>query len=482
MASRISATQLQQAARLLWGLLLLTLPVTSFRYMPDFMGRTLVQPLAFYPLVALLVVLLIQFLQDRRLPLPDNARLLLAFLIFTLIASMVSLLYAPIPLRGTGLDDRLLRGWFSLVIGLAFFFAAFWMNRTERDLKHSLRWIYAGLALTLAWSLVQALAINTSLIPRSLINDIQTTFSARPLLPRRVSGFAYEPAWLADQIVIFFLPWLFAALLANRPLLKNKWIEPALIALCLVVLIFTYSRGGLFTGLLCMGLVFLLFGRDLMRSIWIWMASPFRRIKGMSLALAGRVGLLLALAAALVAAFSFLSRYQYFANIWDFGDEESAVDYLVDISAGQRLAYAIAGYEVFEDHALTGVGLGASGLYLFQHYPDWVQIIPEAARQLSPDSNLIPNIKNLYVRLLAETGLPGFWLFLLFFLSFLANIRRMRTSASKTLHFVAIAGLFAWLAIAMRNLTQDSFTMPIMWVSLGMLAGLAPQTSQLRSP
>lgn len=474
MTSPFLSAQLQRASRLLWGLVVLTLPVTSFRYMPDFMGRTLVQPLAFYPLIALVVVLLVQFWMDRRLPLPTNTRVLFAFLAFALIASMIGLLYAPIPLRGAAIADRLLRGWFSLLIGLAFFLAAFWMNRTQREVQLSLRWLYAGLALTLAWSLVQAVAINTSLIPRSLINAIQTTFSARPLLPRRVSGFAYEPAWLADQIVIFYLPWVVAALLNKRPLLKKPWVEPALIVLCLVVLIFTYSRSGLFTGLMCIAVIFALYGRDLMRSLWDWLVRPFRQLDRARLALPGRLGLLVALVVALLAAVGFLSRYQYFANIWDFGDEENLVDYLVDISAGQRLAYAIAGYQVFEEYPLTGVGLGASGLYLFPHYPDWVRVIPEASRQLSPDSDLIPNIKNLYVRLLAETGLPGFWLFLLFFLSFLAIIRRMHVSGNKFLRYVATAGLFAWLAIGVRNLTQDSFTVPIIWVTLGMLAGLAP--------
>jgi len=37
---------------------------------------------------------------------------------------------------------------------------------------------------------------------------------------------------------------------------------------------------------------------------------------------------------------------------------------------------------------------------------------------------------------------------------------------------VAVAGLFIWIAVALRNLTQDSFTIPIMWVALGFLAGL----------
>lgn len=470
---------LDRAIRLLWGLVLLTLPVTTFRYVPDFMGRTLVQPMAIYPLAVLLVLLVYKFIRARRVPLPSNIRLLLAFLLFVVLVSVAGAALAPLPLRGSTYDDRVLRGWFSLLIGLLFFFTAFWMNRSEADLRFSLKWIYAGLILTIAWSLIQAVSINTSLIPRSLINQIQLSFSARPLLARRISGFAYEPAWLADQIVIFYLPWLFAAILRRRPLFGLRWLEPLLFVLCIVLLIFTYSRGGLLSAILCTLLVFLLLGRDLLARSWAWFKGPLganaRRVGRLGPLLV-RVGLLAILVVGLLSAASFLSRYEYFARLWDFAGDESPVDYLVDISAGPRLAYLIAGYQTYEESPLTGVGLGASGLYLFDRYPEWSFSIPEVARQLSPDSNQIPNIKSFYVRLLAETGLPGFWLFAVFFISFLAVVRRMAISNSRVLRFVAAAGLFAWLGIGFRNLTQDSFTIPIMWVILGVLVGLYPFT------
>jgi len=141
----------------------------------------------------------------------------------------------------------------------------------------------------------------------------------------------------------------------------------------------------------------------------------------------------------------------------------------------QRVAYAFAGYEVFEQFPLTGVGLGGSALYLYEQIPDWARNLQEVARQLSPDSSLIPNTKNLYVRLLAETGLPGFWFFITFMLSFLGIIRRQYLSDNATLKLVAVAGLFLWVGLAIRNLTQDSLTFPIMWVSLGIIAGLSPK-------
>ncbi len=470
-----SSLSLDKLIRLLWGFVLLTLPVTTFRYVPDFMGRTLVQPLAIYPLAILLILLMIQFIRAKRVPLPSNTRLLLAFLLFAVIVSLVGALFAPLPLRESTYDDRVLRGWFSLIIGLLFFMAAFWMNRSSEDLQYSLKWIYAGLILTILWSLVQAIALNSSLIPRSLVNQIQLSFSDRPLLQRRISGFAYEPAWLADQIVIFYLPWLFAAILKRRPLFGIRWLEPLLFLLSIAILIFTYSRGGLLSAVLCTVLVFILLGRDLLNRAWVWFSSPFLHKKRFAFSASLlRATIILLIVAGVISSAVFLSRYEYFARIWDLSEGETPVEYLVDISAGPRLAYAIAGYQTYETQPFTGVGLGASSLYLLPRYPEWSFTIPEVARQLSPDSNLIPNTKSFYVRLLAETGLPGFWLFALFFVSFLAMIRRMSISGRPFLVFVAAAGLFAWFGIAFRNLTQDSFTIPIMWVILGILVGLYP--------
>lgn len=477
MSAWFSSPRLERAARFLWGLVLLTLPVTTFRYIPGPLGRTTVKPLAFFPLALLLPVLLLLFLQRRRLRLPANSPQLLAFLVFALVASLLAYLYAPIPLRNFSYSERVLRGWLSLLIGLVFFLVAFWMNRDEEDLQRSLKWLYAGLMATILWSLVQAVAVNTPLLARSTINGIQRLFSDRGIQARRITGFAFEPAWLADQVVIFYMPWVLAALLLRRPLTRYKWLEPLLFLCLVVLLVFSYSRGGLATAIIGIVLVLLVAGRGALHRGWDWFTTPFRAAaarRGLWL----RAAIILALVLALLGAGNFLASYDYFASLWRAAEADNLVDYVVGISAGPRLAYAMAGYEVYADHPLTGVGLGASGLYLIDHYPAWAQTTPEIARQLSPDSNVFPNIKNLYVRLLAETGLPGFWLFIVFMLSFLAMVRKLYISRQPGFRQAAIAGLFIWVALVLRSLTQDSLTFPIMWVSLGIIAGLSSPDSK----
>jgi O-antigen ligase len=188
-----------------------------------------------------------------------------------------------------------------------------------------------------------------------------------------------------------------------------------------------------------------------------------------------RLAILLGVGGAVATAFFWLNRYAYFSNLWTIGLDEGLVTYIIKIGAGPRYANAVAGYRVFELHPWFGAGLGGSSLYLFQHYPEWAKAgIFELARHFSPShSTLIPNIRNLYLRLLAETGIVGFWAFIAFYLSLLGGVARLLRHQELPFRYIGTAGLFIWLAVAIRNLTQDSFAFPIMWVSLGIVVGYA---------
>ncbi|MCC7118406.1 MAG: O-antigen ligase family protein, partial [Anaerolineales bacterium] len=146
--------------------------------------------------------------------------------------------------------------------------------------------------------------------------------------------------------------------------------------------------------------------------------------------------------------------------------------------AGARGAYSVAALGVFQQHPWTGVGLGASGFYIYPNLPDWsLTFVPEIAKQLSvgdnPESALYPNPKNLYARLLAETGLIGFFLFLAFQLYLLGDILSLALIREPWARFALLAGCAAWIAILLGNFTQDSFATPNLWIVPGVLVGLS---------
>ncbi|HEY3477164.1 MAG TPA: hypothetical protein VGK56_21290, partial [Anaerolineales bacterium] len=254
---------LDSLTRFLWGAALLTLPITSFRYFPFLGDSTYVRPLSLYPIAFLLPILLLQFAKEKTsLPRAGTLTSLLAFVLLALLATTLGIFLNPLPLRDFTYDGRVLRAWVTVVIGLSFFLAAVWMNRNEDDLKFSIKWLLAGFGVDVLWSGIQALAFYTPLLEKVTVTHWQLAFSMRELVKtNRVSGMAYEPAWLAGQIATVYLPWLFASLLTGVRATRFKWLEVSLLGFAALLLLATFSRGGLLTAAGAAILTFVLVGR-----------------------------------------------------------------------------------------------------------------------------------------------------------------------------------------------------------------------------
>lgn len=459
--------------RTLWALAMLALPVTSFRWFPGLGESTLVRPLALYPLALLLPLLFVLAWRKKiQLTWAGAFVALGVFVLFALFASSIGSLINPIPLRGQVYDGRAIRALVTLIIGIAFFVAAVWMNKDEEDLRFTVQWIFAGLCLDLAWSGLQAVTFYTGLLEKEMVTHWQLAFSMRELVrTNRISGLAYEPAWLAGQIATTFFPFLFAAVLTKYRLTRLSWLEPALLVLTTLVLLATYSRGGLLIVVGTSGLMMLLFGRDILKGMWTWFIRGFKERRFMSFIF--RLSIIVAFVGVIAGAFVFLSQKNYFRRLWEI-NADSLSEYIVDINAGARGAYSVGALGAFSEYPLTGVGLGGSGFYIYQNLPDWaLTTVPEIAKQLNPSNRLYPNPKNLYVRLLAETGLFGFVLFIAFLFNVLGETLSLFKRSEPWARFAVVAGVFAWVAIALYNFTQDSLTTPNIWIVPGILVGLA---------
>jgi O-antigen ligase len=460
--------------RLLWGAALFALPITSFRYFPFLGESTYVRPLSLYPIALLLFFLLFQVMR-RQISIPRAGTLipLLAFVLIALATTSLGLLLDPLPLRGQGYLGRVLRAWVTLVIGLSFFIAAVWMNRNEDDLRFSVKWLLAGFVVDILWSGVQALAFYTPFLKKVTVTHWQRAFSMRELVKtNRVSGMAYEPAWLAGQIATVYLPWLFASLLTRLRVTRFKWLEMILLGFAVLLLLATFSRGGLLTVVGAFVLTFLFVGRAELRGAWNWFVSGFRDRRNLIL----RVGVLVLFIGALAGAGLFLSQKGYITRLFST-HAENLEDFIIENSAGARAAYNFGALGAYAESPITGVGLGASGFYIYKHLPDWaLTTVPEIARQLSPENRLYPNPKNLYIRLLAETGLIGFFIFLAFLFSILGDALQVLQFKTTLARYLGIAGIFSWFAIVLYNITQDSFATPNIWINFGVLVGLTAFT------
>ena len=479
---------MMKIARFLWGAALFTLPVTSFRFFPFLGESTYVRPLSLYPIAILLPLLFIQLTRGKTsIPRAGSLTPLFGFVLIALTASSLGVLLDPLPMRGHEYVGRVIRAWATLAIGLSFFVVAAWMNRNEDDLRFSVRWLLAGFVVDILWSGVQSLAFYTPLLEKVTVTHWQRAFSMRELVrTNRVSGMAYEPAWLAGQIATVYLPWLFAALLTRVRVTRFKWFELILLGFAALLLLATFSRGGLLTVVGASALTFLFAGRKELRNAWHWFISGFRGAHrdGMAPPLL-RIGVLLLLMGALVGAGLFLSQKGYITRLFSTR-ADSVEDFIIENSAGARAAYTFGALGAYEESPIMGVGLGASGFYIYDHLPDWaLTTVPEIARQLNPENRLYPNPKNMYVRLLAETGLIGFFVFLSFLFSVLGDALYALQSNTTLGRYLGIAGVFSWFAVAFYNATQDSFATPNIWINFGILMGMTVsilQTAKNISP
>ena len=488
---------LEKLARVLWGLVLLTLPVTSFRYFPLLGKNTYVRPLAFYPLALLYLVFALRLLlKEIKLPWSNTLIPFFAFLLVMLLTTAAGVFLAPVPLRGQNYWGRALRALLTFIVGLSFFIAALWMHGSVGDLRKSLPWLYGGMVLTIAWAGVQALAFYTPFLSKAQVSEWQMLFSMRgiPKL-KRVSGFAFEASWLAGQIATLYLPWLTASLLSRFRATKFRWLEPLLLLAALVALLLTYSRGGLLIALAATGVTILFAGRRNIQRSWQWLtrlnrhdaenakgvletprktaertlrASHFRGSKPAQIGL--RVAIILVIVGMVWSGVAFLAQQNYVSRLWTV-KADSLAEYFVKTNAGGRVTYLWSAVQVFLQHPLLGTGFGGSGFYLYQNLPDWaLSNIPEISKQLSPASTLYPNPKNLYLRLLSENGLFGFMTFFSFLLAILAQV--ISSLRHDTLKMVGIAGLFSWTAILIYYFMQDSFAMAELWVNFGIVLGI----------
>ena len=482
-----------EASRWLWAALLVLLPVTSFRYIPFLGQATFVRPLAIYPLALLLPLLFIRFtLGEIKSPFP-KATLLPALLFVAMLASSaLGAIDPPIPLGGTDYYDRAIRALLTVVIGYGFLLAAIWSNRSPKDVLFSVRALMVGLVVSIFWAAVQFYGLNHGWRP--VLNEIQNSFSVRGLVKnKRVSGFAYEPSWLAGQLATIYIPWLFAATLhpiqlwgrkvltpRYLPFLKTDLLVLVLFFGSLATLFFTYSRSGLLMGLASIVITYLATQGNSIRAGIAWYRDGFglrgRQTARSFTGLALRLLVVAIILGSAVGAGLFLADKGYIVAFLDT-DAENFAEYLQNAYLGPRAAYLQAALAAYEDNPIFGSGLGASGFWIYPNIPDWALAgNPEIARQMSPDSNIFPNPKNMLVRLLAETGIVGFSIYSVFLINLLYLANKARNSApqgnGEFWSWFGVSALTSLISIAILSLSQDSFAMPELWIVPGMVIGV----------
>lgn len=214
---------------------------------------------------------------------------------------------------------------------------------------------------------------------------------------QRISSVSHEPPFLG-MYLIFVAPWLMRGLIIN-----NKKKKFALLFIMLLILVFYSKSRAAQLGCIIEIVIFFTF------LIFNQSKAFVKFIKATII-----VAMLL----------PFILLWKGGAFLETIGERIDSFKIVKNISTNNsnktRMGTIVAGMKTFSEHPITGVGYGQQGYYLINSYPKWaVEGNWEIKRYLGSEEKNFPPGFNIYVRLLAETGLIGFGIFMMFILSLL---------------------------------------------------------------
>jgi O-antigen ligase len=464
-----------------WVLFLVCLPITSFPYFPAGIGGgTLVRPLSIYPMLVLLLIVVIPDLITK--PVPKTLIALLPFVLVTVASSAISMLRDIEPALGISVLDRTVRGLATLGIGVAFYYTVTLVPHSFEDLRNTMHWIYAGFSLAMLWGSIQAIYI-LKYIPAYFhkLDALQRFVSTRKLFQTRISGLTYEPNWYAEQISILLLPWLLASVLSGYSVFRWRWhkitVEWFLLAWSTFNLAFTFSRAGYLNAIILVVLCVLVLRPWLRHSEKpvLKFAKPWRRIIFEIVAL---IGILL------VGVFVVGRKNAFFSRLWNFWSEKSdrsLASYIEYIGFGARVTYAETALQVYQAYPIIGVGPSNYAFFFVEMMPERpLAITPELLKIVLPEMGRTRLItpKNLYLRILAETGILGMATYLVFFIAIIGCALYLLLSANLEFRYWGISGLLGLIVIAIAANSFDSFALPNMWVVYGLITAATSITDK----
>ncbi len=468
--------------RILWLSMLVVLPVTSSPLIVSIIGRTEVSPLYGLPLLLLFLIWLIPYLiRSGRFPLLSKP--LMLFACCAMVAAAAATFLRLWPASGESFFVTSLRGLLTLGIGLVLYLVVSMFPQSPQDLRQAVRWLYLGAVIALFWASVQAVFVVPNKSIPMVISKIHALVSIRRLNDLRVVGLAYEPSWLADQIVVLYLP-LWAASVAMRfSVFRFRKgilsIELLMLAWGLTVHFLTLSRVGLVSAFMILGVLALF-------RIWIasgqvgdWLRNRAAGKRFAGLSSHGRFVRLVLLALALLLLAILMLGVVYLASRIDKRIAQIfSTDYLLlirnasdpFIAIARRLRYAErivyweAAFRTFTMHPLLGVGLENAGFFFKEHIIPIGYRLPEIIDIVNGGASL-PNPRNLWIRLLAETGVVGFLLFTTWLLLVgIAGLKLWREHSGGVLGMIGFAGLLALVAQVVEGFSVDSFALPQLWI------------------
>ncbi|MRS04883.1 hypothetical protein EG832_16960 [bacterium] len=134
----------------------------------------------------------------------------------------------------------------------------------------------------------------------------------------------------------------------------------------------------------------------------------------------------------------------------------------------ERIVYWIAGFSVFVLYPIFGVGLANIGFLIPQTMTAFGYSLPEVLR-IYLNNTFIPNAKNLWVRILGETGIVGFSVFVAWLWVAWKTARAIERHPSPIAQAMGLTGQVVIVGLIFEGFSLDTFALPYYWITLGLV-------------
>ena len=275
--------------------------------------------------------------------------------------------------------------------------------------------------------------------------DFQGLLSARVLYRQRINGFALEPSWLAHQLNMLYLPLWLACTLKRYSFHKLRigflTAENILLAGGIGALLLTLSRVGVAAFFLMLLIVVFTLHGKVVTAIQMKLKKSHMSRKLLSWML---IAAYLFVVFIVVYAFTRIDPRMKNLFNFSFAQDNPLLRFFNELKFGDRVIYWLTGWNIFNAYPFMGVGLGNAGYYFPKYLPPYGWSLVEVENLLNRTTILL-NIKSLWLRLLAETGLVGFSLFIGWLISLLpAFITKIRSRKNRLRRFWVLWGVLYW--------------------------------------
>jgi O-antigen ligase len=472
---------LEKTAEFCWYALIAVLPITSMPIVASLLGSDSVAS----PSIIFLIILAFVWLGPSIVlnkPLHRSILPLLIFVLVSIIGTLVSFFYEIPAFKGINQFSPIISAISTLLLGFLFFVCASSLPTKRTIFDNTMRIInWSGLVI-FVWSGMQVIFWFVFKEYPQWFFDMQGLISSRVLYRQRVTGFALEPSWFAHQLNMFYLPFWLSFSLHKKTNHSFKLFflsfENLLAILGIISLFLTFSRVGLASFLMMLLLIGFSLHKIIVRIIKEKILKRNRVSNNM-------ISIILVILYPLIigtATVVFSKIDPRMAKLFDFSFEKDNpfITYFDQLQFGERVIYWLTGWNIFGKYPIIGVGLGNAGFYFPSSIPSEGWRLVEVSKLINRTRTLL-NIKSLWFRLLAETGLVGFSLFSGWLISLSYYLIEKMRSINISKKILGYVGGFVLLGIFFEGLSIDSFALPYLWISLGIAVSATEPGNRLEN-